>query len=125
MAHAAKLINDNEILLHFGGLNNSSLNRVLNQDDDNEGAADDGLGTIQHSSYYSTSTLINELADKKDSFNILSLNCGSINAKIDQLMITLNEYKHSGCNFDAVCLQETWLNDQSDTCLLQIGYKLI
>ena len=116
MAHAAKLINDNEILLHFGGLNNSSLNRVLNQDDDNEGAADDGLETIQHSSYYSTSTLINELADKKDSFNILSLNCGSINAKIDQLMITINEYKHSGCNF----------HDQSDTCLLQIeGYKLI
>ena len=121
-----KLINDNEILLHFGGLNTSSLIRVLNQDDDNEGAADDGLETIQHSSYYSTSTLINELADKKDSFNILSLNCGSINAKIDQLMITLNEYKHSGCNFHAICLQETWLNDQSDTCLLQIeGYKLI
>ena len=51
MARAAKLINDNEILLHFGGLNNnSSLNRVMNQDDDNEGAADDGLETIQHSS---------------------------------------------------------------------------
>ena len=41
-------------------------------------------------------------------------------------MITLNEYKHSGCNFHAIWLQETWLNDQSDTCLLHIeGYKLI
>ena len=41
-------------------------------------------------------------------------------------MITLNEYKHSGCNFRAICLQETWLHDQPDTCLLHIeGYKLI
>ena len=65
MSPTAKLKNDNEILLHFGGLNNSSLNRVLNRDGDDEGAADDELETIQHSSYYSISTLINELADKK------------------------------------------------------------
>ena len=87
MSPTAKLKNDNEILLHLGVLNNSSFNRVLYRDGDDEGAADDELETIQHSSYYSTSTLINELADKKDSFNILSLNCGSINAKIDSKRI--------------------------------------
>ena len=36
MSPTAKLKNDNEILLHFGGLNNSSLNRVLKRDGDDE-----------------------------------------------------------------------------------------
>ena len=41
MSPTAKLKNENEILLHFGGLNNSSVNRVLYRDGDHEGAADD------------------------------------------------------------------------------------
>ena len=70
MSPTAKLKNDNEILLHLGGLNNISLNRVLYRDGDGEGAADGELETIQHSFYYSISTFITN-SQIQDSFNIL------------------------------------------------------
>ena len=117
---------DNEILLHFGGLDKNSLNHVLSQDIDNEGDADSELEIIKKSSYYSNDNLIKEFKTKKDSFKILSVNCQSINSKIDQLKLNLHQVKQNECDFHAICLQETWLSDNSDTCLLQIeGYNLI
>ena len=61
-----------------------------------------------------------------NSFNILSRNCQSINAKIDELKIKLKKMKNRNCVFDAICLQETWLSNDADTSLFKIeGYKLI
>ena len=57
--------------------------------------------------------------------NILSLNCESINSKCDQINIILEQFKHNGCTFSAVCLQESWLSDDTDTSLFQLdGYNL-
>ena len=54
------------------------------------------------------------------------MNCESINAKIDQIRLTLAQYKEGGCEFDAICLQETWLSEDSDKSLLCIeDYALI
>ena len=66
------------------------------------------------------------MTNKKNLFKILSLNCQSINAKIDNLKLLLNHYTDSECEFHAICFQETWLADDSDTSLLQLdGYHLI
>ena len=76
--------------------------------------------------YYHDEQLINELNTKTNNFNIFSLNCESINSKFDQINITIEQFKHKGCTFIAVCLQESWLSDDSDTSLFQLdGYNLI
>ena len=59
-------------------------------------------------------------------FSILSLNCQSLNAKIDQINIKLQQLKSNGHEFSAICLQETWLSEDSDISLLEIdGYTFI
>ena len=55
-------------------------------------------------------------------FTILSLNCASINAKIDQIKIKLQQLDNNGTNLNAVYMEETWSSDGSDTSLLQIDY---
>ena len=57
---------------------------------------------------------------------MLSLNTQSINAKFHQLYAIINNLAATGLYFGAICLQETWLESNSDLSLLQIpGYKLI
>ena len=79
---------------------------------------------FQHSPYYNTDVAIDILRNKKNVFSILSINCQSINAKIDQLRIYLKNFEPF--SFSAICLQETWLTADADTSMLQIeGYTLI
>ena len=44
----------------------------------------------------------------------------SLNAKIDQINIKLQQLKSNGHEFSAICLQETWLSEDSDISLLEI-----
>ena len=76
--------------------------------------------------YFDDVKLMNESNNNRDQFNILSLNCQSINAKVDQITLKLAQYKDGGCEFDAICLQETWLSEDSDKSLLCLeDYALI
>ena len=81
---------------------------------------------MQISSYHDDNSLNNISKDKADSFSILSLNCQCLTAKFDQINIKVQQLQSKGFEFDAICLQETWLSDDSDTSLFQIqGYNLI
>ena len=81
---------------------------------------------VQNSNYFDDTSLIKKLSTKTNSFNVLSLNYHSINAKIDQLKIKLKQWKNLNCKCSVICLQETWLSDNSDTSLIQIdNYTLI
>ena len=88
---------------------------------------DDEIPMIyEHSPYCDDDTLINTLKDKTDNFKILSLNIQSLHSKFDLLKLFLDNFLNSGCEFSAVCLQETWLKDFHDLSLLQIkGYNLV
>ena len=120
------VIYDDDILMHFGGLEQNSLIRVLNTINDDQDTIDDAPVLIWHSPYYDDAKLLEELKNDRYKFNILSLNCESINAKIDQIRLKLAQYKDGGCNFNAICLQETWLSEDSDKSLLRLdGYTLI
>ena len=45
---------------------------------------------------------------------------------MDQIRLKLAQYKEGGCEFGAICLQETWLSEDSDKSLLCIeDYALI
>jgi hypothetical protein len=78
------------------------------------------------SPYYDNDSFIKILKSTKDKFKILSLNCQSLNAKFNYLKIYIEEYRYFGCQIDMICLQETWLHNDSDLSLLAIpGYQLI
>ena len=54
------------------------------------------------------------------------MNFQSLNAKINQIKLKIEYLRENGVEFSAICLQETWLSDDSDTSLLQIdGYQLL
>ena len=101
-------INSENILQNYGGNNVNSLNHILEFDSDDE------LHLLQKSQYFDDESLVKQLTKKTNTFKILSLNCQSINAKIDQLKIKLQQYKNGNCEFSAICFQETWL-DSNET----------
>ena len=84
------MIDDDNILMHFGGLEHNSLIQILNTIHDYQYTNDEAPVRIRHSSYYDDVKLTNELNNNRDKFNILSLNCESINAKIDQNQVKVS-----------------------------------
>ena len=100
---------DHDILRCFGGDTSNSLIHILNGNYINRDVAVDGEPElIDHSPYYDQDQLINILPEKQNSFNIFSMHCQSLNAKVDELRILFHELENSNCFFDAICLQETW-----------------
>ena len=108
---------DSAFLKHHGGLEKNSLDRILQQHS-NEESID--LHTFTSSSYYDHN-LFNKLTQAhKQQFSIMSSNIQSINAKIDELKAFVIEMEQLNFQFDAICLQETWLDDTQDTSLIQL-----
>ena len=103
------MTNNQNVPENFGGVYANSLCQLLNNDDNDH--PDDQLDIVQMSSYYDDDSLNNLIKVKGDPFCILSLNCKSINAKLDQ------QLKSNGYAFIEICLQETWLSSDSDTSL--------
>ena len=126
---STNMVHDQTFLEQFGGIDRNSLCYLLsnnvprNNNIDNIDAEPD---IIQHSPYHDDTSLTNLFQAKENIFSILSLNCQSLNAKIDQINIKVQQLKNNGHEFSAICLQETWLSDDSDTSLLKInGYTFI
>jgi hypothetical protein len=81
---------------------------------------------FNNSPYYEHNDLISFFKTKENAFSIISLNTQSLNAKFSQLRSYVELYRNSNIDISALCLQETWLDDNSDTSLLQLdGYNLI
>ena len=71
-------------------------------------------------------TYIHVIKFTQHDFKIISLNCQSLSAKIDNLKILMHNLDNQQVYIDAICLQESWLSDLSDLSLLHIeGYQLI
>lgn len=78
------------------------------------------------SPYLDVPKIIALLKSIPSAFTIFSMNCQSINAKFNKLQIFLHQLRLENCSFDAICLQESWLSNNSDTSLLHLpGYHLI
>ena len=81
---------------------------------------------LTHSPYYDNEKLINTLKEKLNSFKIYSINCQSLNAKLDELKVYIEMLNIEGCKFDALCLQEVWLDGDINTSVYKIdGYNFI
>ena len=107
--------NNQEILEQFGGVDANSLCHLFNNTNLQNEYIDDEPEVMQFSSYHDDNSLNNIFKDKADSYSILSLNCQCLAAKFDQINIKVQQLQSKGFKFDAICLQETWLSDDSDT----------
>ena len=86
----------------------------------------ENLKLLNISPYFTDEELINKIKNKQNTFVVLSLKWQSLNAKIDQINMKLENLRNYSCGIGAICLQETWLSNDSNICLLQIdGFTLI
>ena len=66
------------------------------------------------------------LSKYRNRFSIMSLNIQSISSKFDSLLALLSILDEKDFNFNAICLQETWLSGSQDLSPYAIpGYQLI
>ena len=121
---AADMTIEEHILRHFGGFEQNSLLHLLNEEHSH---LEQGmLDVLQLSPYTDEYSLTSVIKFKRHDFKIISLNCQSLSAKIDNLKILMHNLDNQQVYIDAICLQESWLSDLSDLSLLHVeGYQLI
>lgn len=81
---------------------------------------------FQPSMYYDFDDFLNLLKCKQNTFTVVSLNCQSLNAKMDQIRVYFDLFNANHSDVSALCLQETWLTESSDLNFFKIpGYNFI
>ena len=91
---------DNSMLMHIGGLTQNYLTYIFNQNDDLDKSTDE-FDLIKHSPYYPDGNIPKGGSINTGIFNMLSLNCASINAKIDEIIIKLQDIHNNGTEIHA------------------------
>ena len=111
-----------QILRNFGGTQSNSLTHIVQEEHSD---IDDSFRFVQ-SNYYTHDDFVTTAANFMEHFSVLSLNCQSLNAKFDSLTLLTEELREQNFQFSAICLQETWLDNDTDLSLFQIeNYTLI
>ena len=115
-----KTLPAHEVLRNYGDISRHTLQQIVDFIRD-----DDEINLIKHSSYYSPHNLPSQ-CHGHNNFNVLSLNCQSINAKYGGIDNYLTMWNEQNVKFDVICIQESWLCATFDTTLLRLdGYNLI
>ena len=107
---------EDRILDNFGGAIENDLIHTI-------GIADEQLyelNTMTRSSYIDTADLKDALTSTKDKFTVFSLNVQSINSKFKLIYPLMLELNNADTAFSAICLQESWLTDDSDLSQYQL-----
>ena len=104
------------ILSNFGCLEANSFLKVLGIDNEEN----DEINITNPSPYYSLEQFVDYIYTLKDKFVVLSLNIQSINAKFDNFTILIDVINKQNSLIDAICLQETWLDEHDDISIFQI-----
>ena len=87
---------------------------------------DNSPSIFEQSLYYNNDDFIKVLKSKKDTPILFSLNCQSLNARINDIKILLDMLNESACHLDILCVQETWLDDSDDVSHLQLdGFTFV
>ena len=105
-----------EILENYGNPDHLKLDNIIDPPDPDE----EEIHMMRPSYYFAIEELSIHL-QTVGNFNILSLNTHSINAKFDAFVAFLEIAKQQNVHFHAICLQETWLSENSDLSLLQLN----
>ena len=107
-------------------LSSSLIDLVESGVEEGELAEDYVPNLFQLSSYLDNENFIQILKTKKKTVKMVSLNCQSLNSKFDQLNIYIQLLRNNSCTLDIICLQETWLDDDSDISCVQLdGFRFV
>ena len=109
---------------HCGGRANNSLTNIIknNNNNDNINIGDPELDSFTQSDCGDRDKLVYYLQKHISEFTISSLNVQSLHAKIDQLKILIYDLAHHYLYFDIICVQETWLFQDSNVDLIQLEH---
>lgn len=81
---------------------------------------------LKLSTYADLPELIDSIKKNDNQLNVLSLNIQSLHAKFTELQLLVDSINSQNLCLHIIGLQETWLKDSDDCCLLQLnGYDLI
>jgi len=105
----------------------TSLLETVNINDDYNAYEDDNAPILfEESPYFDMDSFTELFENKKNVFNILSFNCQSLNAKFNELCGYVETFRKLDCHLTTICLQETWINAQTDVSQFHIpGYNFI
>ena len=105
------------ILKKHGGVDGKDFKDIINEDSDE-------IDLFHHSPYYSSSQMPNHVKSREGFFGVLSLNAQSIQAKFNNLEAFIALMHSQNIHFPVICIQETWLNDESRLPLVSLdGYQ--
>ena len=97
-----------DFLRNFGGFEANDLTNLLNCDTDFD---EDSATIIKVSNYHDLEDIINKQIFKKtDQFKVLGFNAESIFSKLDNIKVFLETLKSNNIIFDAICINECWLD---------------
>ena len=116
----AGTLKNEDFLRRFGGVEANDLTKILNSDSD----IDDNAATIiKMSNYHDIDDILdNPTFSDKNQFKILSFNTESIQSKLDEIKLFLESLMTKNILFDAICVDECWLEDFGDDLNLP-GYS--
>ena len=78
----------------------NSLNHILQINEFNESLPDGEVEIIKHSPYFTDEELIDKIKNKQNTFVVLSLNCQSLNAKMDQINMKLENLRKTAVKLE-------------------------
>ena len=105
-------------------LMNTNLVEILNSSCDQPN--DSNFDFLGSSRYYDDDKFIELLKLNKNNFVVLGMNCQSLRAKFDELLLLLEQYNdQSGCGIAVLCLQETWLPKGSEAVIDIPNYNYV
>lgn len=110
---------ETEILRKFGGVNENSLCKLMN-DPDNDEDEINSVNAIKHSAFYDNELLSTVLKDKQNCFTIYSSNLDSIFSKFDELEQFIDDLKIKDIAPNVLCFQECYVNENTDLNLIQL-----
>ena len=112
---------DRAFLEFSGGLPSNSLINILELK--NKRNAHNELQIMHQSSYFDHAKFKLFAERNKNNFTILSSNIQSINTKIDELVVFINDLSNINFKFSVICLQESGISENYDSSLIQLnGY---
>ena len=75
---------------------------------------------IRDSPYYDCNSFKSLITSNTKYFSILSTNIQSLHAKFNELQAFVMEMQSLQFYFSVICIQESWLNDNADTSLIEL-----
>ena len=110
-------VKNEEFLRNYGGVRANDLTNLINSETD----YDEESATIAKvSNYHDIDDILSKpIFTKTDHFKIIGFNTESIFSKLDNIKIFVENLKSQNIVFDAICINECWLDFFGDDLNLE------